>query len=338
MSYALLTVLGAFTLPRIENALLPAWHTTVSVVSAQTFLSTVASGMMALTGIVFSIAFVMVQFSAIAYSPRLVQWMGRDKVLFHSMGVFIATFTYSLATLVWIDRSGSGQVPFASMGIVTLLLIASVFLFALLVQRIASLSITSVLHFIGKRGRVVIRETFPRGADVVAVIDAAEEARGDLGTVTQTLHYQGKPRSIARFDIPALVRQASSGLPSFSDSTEHPGKHWLCVEQLSELLDERQQAVFRHGRDELVEHDALPQQRMGASLGGVGLEHPVEAERFAGGAEQGQQRHGEGVDQPKPVAAGGGADMHFGHTHAEADILAVPKLAFDIPYVMPLIV
>lgn len=209
MSYALASVVGAFTLPRLEATLLPAFTATVSVASAQSFLATVASGMMALTGIVFSIAFVMVQFSAIAYSPRLVQWLGRDKVLFHAMGVFIATFTYSLATLAWIDRGGSGQVPFASMWLVILLVIASMFLFALLVQRIASLSISNVLHFIGARGRTVIRETFPRGADVAAVIDAAEAARGDLGPVTQTLHYQGKPRSIARFDIQALVGQAS---------------------------------------------------------------------------------------------------------------------------------
>jgi uncharacterized membrane protein len=209
MSYALASVVAAFTLPRIEDAMLPAFRATISVASAQSFLSTVASGMMALTGIVFSIAFVMVQFSAVAYSPRLVQWLGRDGVLFHAMGMFIATFTYSLATLIWIDRQSSGQVLFFSMWLVGLLLIASMILFALLVQRITSLSITNVLHFIGARGRAVIRETFPRGADAAAVVDAAEEARGDLGEVTQTLHYKGKPRSVARFDIQALVRQAS---------------------------------------------------------------------------------------------------------------------------------
>ncbi len=209
MSYALTSLVAAFTLPRIETALFPALRTTISVASAQSFLSTVASGMMALTGIVFSIAFVMVQFSAVAYSPRLVQWLGRDKVLFHSMGVFIATFTYSLATLAWIDRNGSGQVLFFSTWLVTGLTLTSVLLFALLVQRISSLQITSVLRFIGSRGRATIRETFPRGDDVAAVIDAAEEARGDLGPLTQTLRYAGTPRSIARLDIPALVRQAS---------------------------------------------------------------------------------------------------------------------------------
>ncbi len=209
LAYALASTLAAFTLPRLEVTLLPTAAATISIASAQGFLTSVASGMMGLTGIVFSIAFVMVQFSAIAYSPRLVQWLGRDKVLFHAMGVFIATFSYCLATLVWIDRDGSGRVPYYSTLLVGALVVASVFLFALLVQRIASLQITSVLQFVGARGRAVIRETFPRGEDEAAVIEAAEAARGDLGEVTQTLRYTGMPRSIARFDIPALVRQAS---------------------------------------------------------------------------------------------------------------------------------
>ena len=48
-----------------------------------------------LAGIIFSIAMVMVQFSAIAYSPRLVAWFGNDPTMFHSLGIFFATFTYS---------------------------------------------------------------------------------------------------------------------------------------------------------------------------------------------------------------------------------------------------
>jgi hypothetical protein len=53
----------------------------VSVASAQALLSAAASGMMALTGIVFAMAFVMAQFSAIVYSPRLVLWFARDRML-----------------------------------------------------------------------------------------------------------------------------------------------------------------------------------------------------------------------------------------------------------------
>jgi hypothetical protein len=53
--------------------------------------------MITLTGIVFTIGLVMVQVSAIAYSPRLVLLLARDPRLVHSLGVFIATFTYSSA-------------------------------------------------------------------------------------------------------------------------------------------------------------------------------------------------------------------------------------------------
>ena len=95
MIYAAASFLGGITLPRLEQAYFP-YDSGISVASAQAFLTAVASGMIALTGIVFTVGLVMVQFSAIAYSPRLVLLLARDPKLFHSLGVFIATFTYSL--------------------------------------------------------------------------------------------------------------------------------------------------------------------------------------------------------------------------------------------------
>jgi len=50
-------------------------------------LSCIASGTIALTGIVFSLAFVVVQFSATAYSQRLVICLLRDSVFFRFLGV-----------------------------------------------------------------------------------------------------------------------------------------------------------------------------------------------------------------------------------------------------------
>jgi len=67
--------------------------------------------MIALTGIVFSLTFVMVQFSATAYSPRLVLWVARDAVMSYALGVFTATFLYAITALVGVDRGGSGRVP-----------------------------------------------------------------------------------------------------------------------------------------------------------------------------------------------------------------------------------
>jgi uncharacterized membrane protein len=210
-AYAAVSAICSLLLPRIEKAYFAGYTLDVSVASAQAFLSAAASGMMALTGIVFAVAFVMVQFSAIAYSPRLVLWFGRDLTLFHSLGMFVATFVYSLATIAWVDRGGSGTVPMFSLMLVGVLLLVSMLLFSWLVQRLVRLQISNVLQFIGDKGRRVIRETYegceraqdPAGKERLQPADCTP-----LGPVTQTLRYSGSPRSIARFDIESLVQYA----------------------------------------------------------------------------------------------------------------------------------
>jgi len=213
MLYVGMTIACVLVLPRIEQNYLAAYSHGMSVASAQATLSAVASGMMALTGIVFALAFVMVQFSAIAYSPRLVAWFGRDPVLFHALGLFTATFFYAIGTLAWIDRGGDGRVPLFSVVLVTVLLILSMMVFAKLVQRLNDIQITNVLHFVGQQGREVIRAMFPRldtpaGATPESWRTAIEDVQ--RRPVTQTLRYSGEPQTVTRFQITALVQQAQT--------------------------------------------------------------------------------------------------------------------------------
>ena len=72
LTYVVLTFVVGMLFPRAEHYLLPQLVSTMSAPAAMGICGAVASGMIALTGIVFSLAFVMVQFSATAYSPRLV--------------------------------------------------------------------------------------------------------------------------------------------------------------------------------------------------------------------------------------------------------------------------
>jgi uncharacterized membrane protein len=209
-SYVSTSVVCALLLPRIEQAY--GSHTfALSISSAQAYLSAAASGMMALTAIVFSIAFVMVQFSAIAYSPRLVLLFIRDRTLFHTLGLFMATFVYSLSTLAWVDRAGSGSVPLFSTILVVIMVVVSMVLFSLLLQRLNDLQISNVLHFVGDRGREVIHKMYHRLDDGKI---GRERTRCDvtggllLGPITQTLMYSGKPRTLASYRIDALVREA----------------------------------------------------------------------------------------------------------------------------------
>jgi uncharacterized membrane protein len=178
MVYAGVTIVMGLTFPRLEYRYLAGYRHGMTISAATAVFSSIASGMLALTGIVFSLAFVMVQFSSIAYSPRLVLWFSRDPVIAHGMGIFTATFIYSLSALGWVDRDGSGRVPFFSTWLVILLVIASVMVLALLVQRLAALQVSGVIGFIGRKGRRVIGEMYP-------VVVAAE---GDNRTIENPLN------------------------------------------------------------------------------------------------------------------------------------------------------
>src|SRR5215471_21338467 len=207
--YVCASLIAGVVIPRIEQAYLASYTLGMSVASAQAYLSAAASGMLALTGIVFAMAFVVVQFSAIAYSPRLVLWFARDRVLFHSLGAFAATFMYALFTLAWIDRGGAGTVPLLSALLVAALLIASMLLFAVLVQRLIDLQVTNVLQLIGNKGRQAIADTFRRlDEQPPDEWKAGADSGSGLGPVTQTVTYSGPPRTIARLNVGALVRQA----------------------------------------------------------------------------------------------------------------------------------
>src|SRR5271154_4322862 len=104
--YALIAFAAGLIFPRIESRLWPTLTSRLSVSAAMAIYSAIASGMISLTGIVFSLSFVMVQFSATAYSPRLVLWIARDPVMSHALGIFTATFLYAIAALAGLDRSG----------------------------------------------------------------------------------------------------------------------------------------------------------------------------------------------------------------------------------------
>lgn len=195
------------TLPRMEFHFFPEATLDLSVSSALTICGAIASGMLSLTAIVFSLSFVMVQFSSAAYSPRLVQWMARDPLMTHSTGIFTMTFLYALGMAAWVDRGGNGTVPLFSSLLTIALLVVSVVAFSLLIQRIGKLQINEVLSEIGDVGREVIGEMYtPLGEGECDDGGAVSPPQG--AELTQTVVYAGPPRVVASLDIPALVALA----------------------------------------------------------------------------------------------------------------------------------
>ncbi len=203
--YASCAVAAALTFPEHESRIFPGLAAAMSVSAATAIFSSIASGMIALTGIVFSLTFVMVQFSATAYSPRLVLWLARDPVMSHALGVFTATFLYAIAALAGVDRSGSGRVPLISTWMVVALLVASVGMFIALIQRVGLLQINRMLVFTGDQGRKVITVIYPPFTSVVAVTGAKELQALPR---TETVVHNGPPRSVQAVDAVALVKLA----------------------------------------------------------------------------------------------------------------------------------
>ena len=202
-AYAAGAVAIGMLLPRLEHRLWLDVVSSISPSSATAIYSTVAAGTLTLSAIVFSLTFVVVQFGATAYSPRLVLWLAQDPLTSHALGVFTGTFLYAIAALAWIDRDNENGVPIVSAVVVVLWLVASIAMFIALINRIGLLQVNRMLTFTGNQGRRVIAAVYPdTGPD-------APEARGDdTDAPTQVIAYHGRPRTIQAIDGLSLVKLA----------------------------------------------------------------------------------------------------------------------------------
>ncbi len=200
---------GAFALgviiPRIEARDLFHLRSSIATASAMAIYSSIATGMITITGIVFSLVFLTVQFSASAYSPRLVLWISRDPIFYHAIGIFTATFLYAIAALAWVDRSNSGHVPYVSVLVVVTLLLTSVGVFIALIKRLGRLEIHRVLGFTGNFGRCVIEAMYP---PFTGLRPAAGDDEYRERPVSQAMDYSGPPAVLQSVDVDYLCALA----------------------------------------------------------------------------------------------------------------------------------
>ncbi len=210
LAYATAALVLGIAVPRLEAHFLPDLAAPMSSNAAIALLSAIASGMLPLTGLVFSLAFVLVQFSATAYSPRLVSWLTGSAVLSHALGIFTAAFLYALAALAWIDRGGTTKVPMLTVWVALLLLLASMVFFVLLVRRVGTLQIARVLEYAGDHGRAVIERDYALLADArkSPAENPAQHAQ-DLPAPSQTLRHHGGPAVVQALDVRHLVALAA---------------------------------------------------------------------------------------------------------------------------------
>jgi len=201
-------VVAGLLLPRLETRFFPGFGSGWNAGATLAIFSSIASGMISMTGIVFALAFLMVQFSATAYSPRLVLWLARSPLLWHAVGVFCATFIYALAATGWVERAGSSSAPFFSAYIVIAMMLASVGMFIALIDKLSLLQLNQTLEFTADQGRRVIHQLYPLLEKTDPAVPEAEHPNLE---VSQTLRHVGRPRTVQALDVPALLELASSG-------------------------------------------------------------------------------------------------------------------------------
>lgn len=187
--------------------------------TADGILQTIASGMISFTGIVVSVAVVVVQFGAGTYTPRLVLRFRRDPVVKHALGFFIAPAIYALVALTDV-ATAEGPVADLAVTIALVLLVAAVFAFFLLVGRLLDLlrprRLYRQLRIYGERA---IDDVYPRD------FGAARELRADtLPDVQATLEHRGADGVVVAIDL-AAMRHAASGSGSVIEIVPRIGEY-----------------------------------------------------------------------------------------------------------------
>jgi uncharacterized membrane protein len=205
-AYVLLAMVLAAVLSRTDRG-----HPIESIAviqnsAAEQLLGAIAAGMIAFTGIVFSISLIVAQFWNTAYSFRLTQWLRQTPLTAHAFGVFSATFVYALAALLVLGRHPDARLVLTELASVGLLL-ASVFVFLLLLYgTLRQMNLSYVLVLVGNRGREVIDDLYGLPGETGAV-DPGKELDG--ATESGRLVHRGSPKVVLAVDFKALVELAT---------------------------------------------------------------------------------------------------------------------------------
>ena len=199
--WPLCLLLAAFVL-----ALMTRWLDTFPIVSqhasnlqigaagvddARVILSVVATSVLGVAGVAFSITIVAVSFASSNFGPRLIRNFMRDRGNQLTLGAFIGTFVFCLITLASVysastDKSGGEIpefVPHLSVLVALILAVACIGVLIYYFHHIAEfINIENIIADVGEQLKVRILTTYPNNRSNDLEVDAAdfESAAADL--------------------------------------------------------------------------------------------------------------------------------------------------------------
>ena len=141
------------------------WIFAGGVDGARGVLSTIASGLITVTGVVFSVTVVALQLASSQFTPRVLRNFMADRGNQVVLGVFIGTFTYTLLVLRTIHSAtddGVSFVPRLGVTVALALLLVSVGCLIFFINHAArSIQVTAILDRVVDRTVADIRRLYP---------------------------------------------------------------------------------------------------------------------------------------------------------------------------------
>lgn len=207
-------VIGALAVgilaPRLDQWLAVRTEVAPEPDNARAVLSAIGTGMITLTGFVFSFLLLMVQFGSTAFTPRLTRTLQRDWVIKNALGAFTATFIFSLTALLTYGHVERGVLAISTVLIVTTLLLLSIGLFIAMISRATdSLRASRVIRLLTDRGHAAIETTYPKPYREPRELPDQPGGR-QLGPVTQVVrHVGGSSALLIALDRAELARLAA---------------------------------------------------------------------------------------------------------------------------------
>ncbi|MBD8058170.1 DUF2254 domain-containing protein [Cellulomonas sp. JH27-2] len=163
-------------MPRVDRAFdesMPTWVTTLlfggGPDAARTVLDAVASSLITVTSLTFSLTVVTLQLASSQFSPRLLRTFTRDRFVHWTLGVFLGTFAYALTVLRTVRSAdeGAGEfVPRLSVTTTFVLAIVSVVVLVLFLAHLASeIRVETMLLRVQRDAADALDASFARDAE-----------------------------------------------------------------------------------------------------------------------------------------------------------------------------
>ncbi|MEO9082547.1 MAG: DUF2254 domain-containing protein [Lapillicoccus sp.] len=163
-------LVAGLAVPHLDAAVdgsLPDWLSAVifggDAGAARTVLDAVSSSLITVTALTFSLTVVTLQLASSQFSPRLLRTFTSDMFVQATLGVFLATFTYSLTVLRTVRSSDAAVpefVPRVSVTLSFVLAVASVIVLVVFLAHLArQIRVETMLHDVHEDATATLRST-----------------------------------------------------------------------------------------------------------------------------------------------------------------------------------